>query len=231
MSNHQYTSNEKFKYRINLYEQIRKSPPVLYMSKTNTINMNVKYIELVGDDALCIKQLKTEFNIDDSQIIGVDIRKHNITKCKKLFPGVTFINKSWSEIMWGYTGNDLGFIMYDSCDAAYGVQFIQNLEATLYRALKCAKKLGACIVHINVDYSKTYREIKASDDRCAKQLNRQLSPEENLKYNIENVLNNMLIKGCNNLNLQVIKFYKYTQENAKEMMMGTTFTLYGRGVV
>lgn len=169
-----------------------------------------KWLELVGDNALTFNQLLSTGRIGEHQLIGIDNREDNINQCKPLFPSATFYAQDWNAFCRTYPHNDIGVIVFDSWNAAYGTDFKASLSATMNLAVRCKQAIGECLVVINVDGSKTHRGYA---------LKRGMSSREVLKHNIENIFKYSDIHALTTLNISVDTMYEYKQHAMATTML------------
>ena len=169
-----------------------------------------KWLELVGDNALTFNQLLSTDRIHESQLIGIDNREENITQCKPLFPLAMFYAQDWNAFCRAYSHNDIGVIVFDSWNAAYGNDFKASLSATMNLAIRCKQNIGECLVVINVDGAKTHRGYA---------LKRGMTSMEVLKYNIENVFKYSDIHSLTTVNISVDSMYEYKQHKQATTML------------
>lgn len=169
-----------------------------------------KWLELVGDNALTFNQLLSTGRIGEHQLIGIDNREDNIVQCKPLFPLAEFYAQDWNAFCRTYPRNDIGIIVFDSWNAAYGNDFKTSLSATMNLAVRCKQAIGECLVVINVDGSKTHRGYA---------LKRGMTSREVLKHNIENVFKYSDIHALTTLNISVDSMYEYKQHAMATTML------------
>lgn len=173
-------------------------------------NFQYKWLELVGDNALTFNQLLDTNRINENQLIGIDNREDNIIKCKQLFPDAQFSSNEWNTFCRTYKGNDIGVIVFDSWNAAYGEAFSYALPATMDLALRCKAELGECLVVINVDSQRTYRGYAKP---------RGMTSKDVLKMNIESAFANSDNYTLRTLNISTDSMYEYRQTRRSTKML------------
>lgn len=169
-----------------------------------------KWLELVGDNALTFNQLLSTRRINESQLIGIDNREDNINQCIPRFPQAKFYAQDWNTFCRTYPNRDIGIIVFDSWNAAYGNDFKSSLTATMNLAVRCKQYIGECLVVINVDGSKTHRGYA---------LKRGMTSREVLKYNIENVFKYSDIHSLTTTVINVDSMYEYKQHKQSTTML------------
>lgn len=173
-------------------------------------NYNYKWLELVGDNANTFNQLLDTKRIREDQLIGIDLREDNINKCIPLFPKAQFHNIEWNSFCNTYHKHDIGVIVFDSWNAAYGKNFQSALAATMNLALRCKQTIGECLVVINVDASKTHRGYA---------VHKGLTSEEVLKENIENTFKYSDSVYLRDYKVSTQAMYKYKQHAKATSML------------
>jgi len=169
-----------------------------------------KWMELVGDNANTFQQLLDTNKIQEHQLIGIDRREDNINNCKQLFPNAQFHNIEWNDFCMTYPNNDIGIIILDSFNAAYGKDFKTILNNTMTLALRQKEYIGECLVVINVDGSKTYRGYAH---------HKGMSIRDVLKTNIENVFKYSDSYSLRSIQINTNSMYEYKQYNNSANML------------
>ena len=201
--NNQYISIPKRDWRSQLYSLITEDNSTL-VDQNNMITC--KWLELVGDNANTFTQILSTNRIEQSNLIGIDIREDNIVKCRELFTEAKFEAIEWNKFCRTYKDTDIGIIVFDGFTAGYGKEFNEVLEATFDLAFRCKKNLGECIVVFNVDSDKTYRG-------CG--YKKGLSSREVLKQSVEKVLRGF----GEEIVVDVESMYEYKQYDGSAKML------------
>jgi len=207
-TNNTYQSESKQKWRKFVYSLATPDTCALLVDEDG--NFNYKWIELVGDNANTFNQLLNTKRIREDQLIGIDLREDNINKCKPIFPQAQFYKTEWSSFCSIYNRNDIGVIVFDSWNAAYGKDFQSALTNTMNLALRCKQSIGECLVVINVDGSKTHRGYAVHKGISSKQV---------LKENIENTFKYSDSIYLREYQVSIESMYEYKQYKRSTTML------------
>lgn len=206
--NNTYQSEAKSKWREFIYSLTTQNNCASLVDDNG--NYLHKWVELVGDNANTFTQLLFTNRIQEHQLIGIDLREDNIESCKPLFPSAQFYAQDWNSFCRTYKHNDIGVIVFDSWNAAYGNDFKSALTATMNLAVRCKKNIGECLVVINVDGSKTHRGYA---------IHRGMTSREVLKHNIEQVFKHSDIHALTTTIINVDSMYEYKQHKQSTTML------------
>ena len=185
-----YNYDDKAKWREWIYSEIKKISFNYYEGK-----LHGKWLEPIGTDAACFKQLLGTNLIDESQLIGIDCdpanrkkSKNNINKCKELFKLASFYELEWDSFCYKYEQSDISYIIYDLFTSTHGTKFFNNLEACCQLIEHSLKYQDQIILVINSDIKVMKRHNKTFDG-FNKNLNRLFEGRQiGLPYiNIENI--------------------------------------------
>mgnify|MGYP000630558864 FL=1 len=173
-------------------------------------NYKYKWLELVGDNANTFTQLLSTNKIQENQLIGIDRREDNIQRCKQLFPSAQFYSEEWNSFCLRYPHQDIGIIILDSFNAAYGKEFKTILNNTMKLALRQKKAIGECLVVINVDGDKTHR---------GHAYKKGISRREVFKHSIEDIFKYSELHALRTIQVNTDTMYEYKQyENSANML-------------
>ena len=209
-----YLSEEKSKWREFVYSLLSSENCSCLVDGDN--NLKYKWLELVGDNALTFDQLLNTGRISESMLIGIDNREDNIKRCSERLSSAMFCACDWDSFCRRYTKNDIGVIVFDSWNAAFGKEFDYSLLSTVKLALNCKKNIGECLVVVNVDSSKTYRSCAIKHNKTSRHI---------LKEGIESVLRKVGDKRLLNYEIDVDNMYEYKQHKASTTMLTCGFLI------
>jgi len=169
-----YTSDSKAEWRQWIYD-------LLTPSRTRIVdadgNLNYKWVEGVGENALTFKQLINSGKITEDKLIGIDYDVNNIERsinnienCRTLFPQSEFYATEWMEFCSTYTGNDIAVFIFDFYTSTYGESLKMMLEAALPLLEDCKRYLGEIVLVVNADIGSAIRFNDGDFDSYAHQL-------------------------------------------------------------
>ena len=210
-----YQTEAKEQWREYIYSLL--SPDICSTLVDKDGNITCKWLEPVGDNATTFNQLLSTGKIQESQLIGLDIREDNITSCNQIFPLAQFHFKPWESFCKTYPNTDIGVIVFDLVNAAYGDSFRDNFKATMQLAHRCKKSLGEVLVVVNVDASKTYRACSYHKGETV---------EVTFKRNIENVIRSIDYHPYfTNFTINIDTMKRYKQHTRSADMLSVGFIL------
>jgi len=210
ISQHDNTYNTQAKHNWREFVYSLANPNNTATLTDDDGNYQFKWLELVGDNANTFQQLLSTNRIQEHQLIGIDRRTDNIQKCKTIFPNAQFYDKEWNEFCTTYPNQDIGIIILDSFNAAYGKDFKTILNNTMNLALRQKQAIGECLVVINVDGSKTYRGYAH---------HKGISIRDVLKRNIEDVFKYSDSYALRTIQINTNSMYEYKQYNNSANML------------
>jgi hypothetical protein len=124
------------------------------------------YLEAVGLNANCFKQILNAGVIAESQLIGLDLdpnnetrSKKNISTCRKLFSAASFYAETFSAYCY-HTKTKVAYMVYDVFTSTHGDAFENNLRACFTLVTSSLTELDQVLLVINADVGVAVRHNK-----------------------------------------------------------------------
>jgi hypothetical protein len=182
-----YTSNTKAEWRKWIYT-------ILDPKYTHLVNdsgeLQYKWLEPVGDDALTFTQLLATDKVTEDNLIGIDYDPKfpersmmNIASCKMLFPNATFHDKEWNDFCCEYNQNDIGVFVFDFYTSTFGKNIEYMLESALPLIGACKQFLGEVLLIVNADIGYAKRHHRGTPEAYANELEQIFSTSSNHAIN------------------------------------------------
>lgn len=182
-----------------------------------------KWVELVAREAKTFSYALSTGKITEDKLIGINNDNDIIMSCQHIFPNASFIYSEWDEFCLTYNKADLGVIVFDSCNAAFGSAFEKSLRLTLGQVSKSVDSIGECMLVINVDGNKTYR---GKAHKRIEDADRITKAKMTMCDTINKILNTYDHRYIKNVTILPNDIYQYKQTNISSTML-SCFILFG----
>ncbi len=213
-NNDSYITSEKEKWREYVYSLLSPESCSLLVDKDN--NLQYKWLELVGKDAITFDQLLSTQRISEDKLIGLSYNSEIIEGCKLKYPNIDFHFQDWNRFCNLYKDNDIGVFIFDGFCAAHGNNLEISLANTLKLVNRCRKHIGEVLLVINTDSGITKRIVSKK---------KELSPKEIFKESIEKVFKSSGVPLISSKVIDINTMYEYQQskENTTMLSCGILF--------
>jgi len=220
-ANQYYDNPAKQEWRIKLHSLLNTNTCIHLVDDYGRYCF--KWVELVAREAKTFSYALSTGKITEDKLIGINNDNSIIIPCRSIFPDASFIHSEWDEFCLTYNKADLGVIVFDSCNAAYGQAFEKSLRLTLKQVSKSVDNIGECMLVINVDGDKTYRGKASKRVEEADMITKAKLTMCDTINKIFHTYDNKCIK---NVTIVPDDIYQYKQTNTSSNML-SCFILFG----